>query len=1074
MTRTKSVIIIFLFSFFAFKSQLKAQCDLSDNSTVAVTGITSIDVNCPQNGTLTVNGVSGGGGSYVYELSNGPIIRGIQSQNVFPALLPGNYTVRVTGCNGTFIEKPAVVGNSYLEPSLQAMSFIADSSFKCNNLNSGTVKLTVLLSFPNGLFSDTQFYRLPLRYQVSTNADPATGFSSSAYNYFHSDITYIGNEDSRRGVAFYKLDTIKGLAAGTTYYVRVTDQCGVFKTTSITIPNINTSVFTYDFSVKEPYILNSNSTDYPAVKSSCVQWGELTILSDGSPVSSISSTNTLAPITAVLKRQDNGAVIDTRKFGAGGLSKYSSYGYSSSGINNLLFDSVPRVPVTLELTDQCGNITSINANTPSVKTPFMLSASTACNNGDSYFYINTKNAAPSLPVRLKIYDNSNALLVDKVMTINYQYVFITGATGFSDGQSSYVPGFGEYRIVYEDQCNISDSIVFNFQPPSLSPEPAYNFISYAIACTQPGQPAMFNVDAVLTNSSAINQVEIISGPPGLTYPRILKYISVLTNRGAYSYSYNSKTTFDSLLAGTYHVKVSYGCSQVFTCTFKVAGGNTGSASGTMSFAVESNLCNTSGNTVSGNFVLTGDINLLISDPPSIRIIAAPLEFLKKISYSKDGSDPVLPYNLGAISANSRFDNGIDTSGLMVYPVYSFLSLTSNFFKFPAGDYTFQMYGKCTGTILDTQSFSVTSAGYSKPNLGASSGYICDAGEIKVIASPIGGKPSFLYQIKLTSDPDESHYSNLQSDSVFVLPANTPPGTVYTLRTVDACNNSFVGEVVVNSFTGKLYIAASDDCLGSPSRIITGYIPGATYTWTKPDGTVIVTNSNELHIATFSISDIGTYSVVANALDGCITRSASLAVGGRCYIVLPIDILNFTATKKNENAVDLNWETGNETYSNTFEIERSSDGDKWIKVGQQTARLSGGSTKETYTFHDIIPQGMKAVVIYYRIKQVDANGKINYTTVKKVYFSTAFTVLKVYPTPFVSAVSIDFISESKQSAVVSLFDMQGKEVSRFVMPVNKGINHYQYAPVLSIEAGNYILSFTQGTNAFTQQVTKMNK
>ena len=109
----------------AFVIGVKGQCNLSDKSNIKISGISVTAVTCPQNGSLAINGVTGGGGSYAYEIVAGPIVRGIQSQNIFPALLPGTYKVRVTGCNSKFLEQKVTVVNRYLEPPVHSLRFVA-------------------------------------------------------------------------------------------------------------------------------------------------------------------------------------------------------------------------------------------------------------------------------------------------------------------------------------------------------------------------------------------------------------------------------------------------------------------------------------------------------------------------------------------------------------------------------------------------------------------------------------------------------------------------------------------------------------------------------------------------------------------------------------------------------------------------------------------------------------------------------------------------------------------------------------------------------------------------------------
>ncbi|MEN9571312.1 MAG: hypothetical protein RL172_2543 [Bacteroidota bacterium] len=1064
-----------------------AQCSVHDITRVNVASITATTVTCPQNGSITASGVTGGGGEYVYELISGPIIRGIQSQPVFPALLPGKYRVRVTGCNGTFYESDTIiVPNQYLEMPMHNLRFVSNESFKCNTSSTGKVVINLSFQLPNGRLADTQLYSLPLQYQVSADPNPATGFTNAPVHSFEHTSYSMGWDETgtspvgantgngqTRYTSMQQYDTITGLTAGATYYVRVTDQCGVYKTNSVTIPAVVNPVYTYSFQVKEPYILNTGSTDMPVMKGSCIQWGELTILQAGAALTTIPNNNTFFPLTAVLKRQDNGQVITTRVYNPGGLAKSTYWGYNMSGNNNLIFDSVPRVPVTLELTDQCGNTTRLNAGSPSSRQQFRLQAFTRCTNGNTYFYLNTINASPSLPVRFKLYDANNNLLQDKMMGINYQYVFLQGASLtslYGNNQSTLVPAFGVYRMVYEDQCGQRDSLVYNFQPGGTSPQPSFSFRNHSPVCSATDGITRYSTEVVQVGTAPVGSIEISSGTGAIAYPKKLKTSSFVTFSGNGMISYSITKFFDSLPAGNYTVSIVYGCNQTMTTSFSVGSGTSNGLTATLSFTVTPNQCSSVGSSVKGEARITStDISFVRNDTPCLRILSAPVNFLSGFSRSKDGSLPTVPYNLGAVGANSIKDNGIDTNAVNIYPTLTFFAMSGGWYTYPPGNYSFQLYGKCSGRILDTKSFVVQDAPYSTPNLGASSGYICDAGNPKVVVSPIGGRRPFSYQIKLASMPGETGYGALQSDSVFVLPASTPPGTVYTVRAVDACNNSFVGQVVVNSFTGNFYIASSNDCIGAPARIFTGYVPGATYTWTRPNGSTTVSNANELYFSELQLSDIGQYTVMINALNGCISRGAGNIIGNRCYSVLPVNFINFTAVKESNTMVNLRWTVNAAVNVQSYVAELSGDGIKWEAVAKVPAQNK--PTDQTYNFLHRLTDMQRKPVLYYRVKALDADGKSKYTEIRPIYFSNEFSLIKVYPNPFRQAVSVDLLSEAAGQALVQLHDLSGREVSRSVMPVKKGINNYQYKPVLYIQPGNYMLTITQGTNRVTYQVIK---
>ena len=130
--------------------------------------------------------------------------------------------------------------------------------------------LNILLGLPNNTVADTQLYRFPLRYQLSTSNDPENGFSSSPFLSFKysSKLNYQGNF-----MEYGLFDTINGLSPATTYYVKVTDQCGLYKTVAITTPSPQNTALGYNFLVKEPYRLNVNA-DNQFVKNNCIQWGD--------------------------------------------------------------------------------------------------------------------------------------------------------------------------------------------------------------------------------------------------------------------------------------------------------------------------------------------------------------------------------------------------------------------------------------------------------------------------------------------------------------------------------------------------------------------------------------------------------------------------------------------------------------------------------------------------------------------------------------------------------------------------------------------------------------------------------
>jgi hypothetical protein len=140
------------------------------------------------------------------------------------------------------------------------------------------------------------------------------------------------------------------------------------------------------------------------------------------------------------------------------------------------------------------------------------------------------------------------------------------------------------------------------------------------------------------------------------------------------------------------------------------------------------------------------------------------------------------------------------------------------------------------------------------------------------------------------------------------------------------------------------------------------------------------------------------------------------------IVIPVTWLDFSAKSKTNGTVDLNWSTATERQNSHFDIQRSANGRNWKSIG--TVKGSGSSAvKRSYNFTDDAPLSN---VNYYRLKQVDFDGKFDYSTTIAVNMRTGGKGLSVYPNPVsdkLNVVSNSFDTEGS----VQVFDMKGSLV-----------------------------------------------
>ncbi len=124
--------------------------------------------------------------------------------------------------------------------------------------------------------------------------------------------------------------------------------------------------------------------------------------------------------------------------------------------------------------------------------------------------------------------------------------------------------------------------------------------------------------------------------------------------------------------------------------------------------------------------------------------------------------------------------------------------------------------------------------------------------------------------------------------------------------------------------------------------------------------------------------------------------ATLSSGGTTVgaTLLPVILVDFTAELNSDKMVGLSWQTGQESNSNYFSIERSQDGSAWTPIG--TVKAAG--TSNTTVDYDFTDESPAAGVNYYRLSMVDRDGRYAYSEVKIVRTSTLVNKVTVYPNP----------------------------------------------------------------------------
>jgi len=188
------------------------------------------------------------------------------------------------------------------------------------------------------------------------------------------------------------------------------------------------------------------------------------------------------------------------------------------------------------------------------------------------------------------------------------------------------------------------------------------------------------------------------------------------------------------------------------------------------------------------------------------------------------------------------------------------------------------------------------------------------------------------------------------------------------------------------------------------------------------------------------------------------------IGGSCAVVTPISLSNFTAEKVDKDAL-LAWTTNAEQNNDYFLVQRSNDGGSFATIG----RVEGSGTSYTLHNYSFVDVSIPAAVLYYRLKQVDKDGKSSTTRVVSVN-NMKETSVSVYPNPFENGINVDLKSGYNYKVNIKISDLRG-----VVQYTAEGIDNNGTIVVgQNLPDGVYVLEVRSEEGIQTFRIVKLGK
>jgi hypothetical protein len=237
---------------------------------------------------------------------------------------------------------------------------------------------------------------------------------------------------------------------------------------------------------------------------------------------------------------------------------------------------------------------------------------------------------------------------------------------------------------------------------------------------------------------------------------------------------------------------------------------------------------------------------------------------------------------------------------------------------------------------------------------------------------------------------------------------------------------------------------------SQASVVTFNIPFKVVASITAPGVGSYNTNGQIQINSFVIMD-------NNALNNTVNSTISVMNNP-----LPLHFVAFEA-KEDDCKGDLKWITAGERNNSYFDVEKGADGEHFASIGR--LKSVGNTIDETeYKFVDESPlKGHN----FYRIRQVDLDGKSTLTAIQHVRFDCAVEVIEMYPNP---STGIVYIKGLRDKATIEVLNLAGQKVrTKDAQNAIEGVN------LTGLADGTYQLNVVNAASQiiFTSKLVKKN-
>ncbi|HAI82046.1 MAG TPA: hypothetical protein DCL43_00120 [Chitinophagaceae bacterium] len=229
-----------------------------------------------------------------------------------------------------------------------------------------------------------------------------------------------------------------------------------------------------------------------------------------------------------------------------------------------------------------------------------------------------------------------------------------------------------------------------------------------------------------------------------------------------------------------------------------------------------------------------------------------------------------------------------------------------------------------------------------------------------------------------------------------------------------------------------------------------------------DPTIYLTNGNATGDVAYKNNGDNTFTVFS-----LFTNNGFMASRGSG--ALPVTLSHFSATLNN-NRVWLQWNTATESNNQGFSIERSTNGRDFKAIAFEKSKANNGNSTQNINYEFFDAAIGKYNTLYYRIKQIDNNGKFTYSTIAVVNIRKAEFSLQAVNNPIVNNIELLLSTTTERRVSIKVVHQNGAVIHTRELTMNAGANNISL-PASNFTPGVYMVVVNDGNSIQTLRLLK---